>query len=182
MEDLLNNNPIVLEESQLPQRSTTVEKYSSDIDSLRRFTASHCDEDLVDDDDTFEPIDNQEVFDLIKHVHDPEHPLTLAQLAVVSLDRISINDTGKTDTIAGVHIEITPTITHCSLATLIGLGLRVRLDRSLSPRFRTKITVTPGSHQSESQVNKQLNDKERVAAACENSQLLKVVEDMLAHC
>ena len=37
-----------------------------------------------------------------------------------------------------------------------------------------------GSHQSEEAVNKQLNDKERVAAALENSQLLSVVNQCLS--
>ena len=30
-------------------------------------------------------IDAEEVFDLIRHVNDPEHPLTLEQLKVVSV-------------------------------------------------------------------------------------------------
>jgi hypothetical protein len=83
---------------------------------------------------------------------------------------------------AHVLVEITPTITHCSLATLIGLGIRVRLDRCLPPRFRITINVRKGTHQSENQVNKQLNDKERVAAACENEQLLAVISNMLSSC
>ena len=35
--------------------------------------------------------------------------------------------------------------------------------------------ITPGTHSSEDAVNKQLNDKERVAAALENGHLLDVV-------
>lgn len=42
------------------------------------------------------------------------------------------------------------------------------------------IKVQEGSHASENQVNKQLNDKERVAAALENSHLLDVVNKCLA--
>ena len=84
--------------------------------------------------------------------------------------------------ISEVLIKITPTITHCSLATLIGLGIRVRLDRSLPSRYRIKILIKEGTHQLENQVNKQLNDKERVAAACENDQLLNVILQMLSTC
>jgi hypothetical protein len=40
--------------------------------------------------------------------------------------------------------------------------------------------VTPGSHSSEAAVNKQLNDKERVAAALENPNLLDMVDRCLA--
>jgi hypothetical protein len=43
------------------------------------------------------------------------------------------------------------------------------------------VFVTPGSHASEDAVNKQLNDKERVAAALENGQLLEVVNSCVAN-
>lgn len=179
MSELINSNPVVLDEAALPRRAADSHT-ESDLAGLRRFALGGGDVDLVDD-DTVEEVDAQEIFDLIANVQDPEHPLTLGQLNVVGLDRVRVSDSDPA-AIAHVAVEITPTITHCSLATLIGLGLKVRLDRSLSPRFRTKLTVTPGSHQSEKQVNKQLNDKERVAAATDNAQLLKVVEEMLVNC
>lgn len=130
----------------------------------------------------YDPIDSQEIYDLISTINDPEHPLTLGQLAVVNLPHIYVTDTGNPEDMAEVFVEITPTITHCSLATLIGLGIRVRLERALPPRFRIVIKVRSGTHQSEKQVNKQLNDKERVAAACENEQLLGVISNMLSNC
>ena len=73
-------------------------------------------------------------------------------------------------------VEFTPTIPHCSMATLIGLCIRVKLLRCLPPRFKTNVRIYPGSHASEKDINKQLNDKERVAAALENDQLMSVVE------
>lgn len=47
----------------------------------------------------------------------------------------------------------------------------MQLLRTLPPRFKVDIFVSPGSHASELAVNKQLNDKERVAAALENTNL-----------
>ena len=44
----------------------------------------------------------------------------------------------------------------------------------------TCVQITEGGHASEDQVNKQLNDKERVAAALENSHLFKMVEQCLS--
>ena len=44
------------------------------------------------------------------------------------------------------------------------------------------IFVTPGAHSTEAAVNKQLNDKERVAAALENPSLLDMVNKSLASC
>lgn len=66
-----------------------------------------------------------------------------------------------------------------SMATLIGLCIRVKLLRSLPQRFKVRVEVTPGTHASEAAVNKQLNDKERVAAALENAHLLGVVNKCL---
>ncbi|KAJ3156692.1 Mitotic spindle-associated MMXD complex subunit MIP18 [Geranomyces michiganensis] len=109
-----------------------------------------------DDENIADPFDAEEIFDLIRHINDPEHPLTLEQL------------------------NFTPTIPHCSMATLIGLCIRVRLLRLLPDRFKVDIKVSDGSHQSEHAVNKQLNDKERVAAALGNSHLLEVVNQCLA--
>lgn len=147
---------------------------------------SSMEEELIDETDDQEEedvIDAQEIFDLISTISDPEHPLTLAQLAVVNLVDIKVtHGANKHTDISEILIKITPTITHCSLATLIGLGIRVRLERCLPPRFRIIILIKEGTHQSENQVNKQLNDKERVAAACENDQLLSVILQMLSTC
>lgn len=67
----------------------------------------------------------------IRHINDPEHPLTLEQLKVTQLELVSVNDAEST-----VDIRFTPTIPHCSMATLIGLCIRVKLLRSLPPRFK----------------------------------------------
>lgn len=67
------------------------------------------------------------------------------------------------------------------MATLIGLCIRVKLLRALPPRFKVTVRVTPGTHASEDAVNKQLNDKERVAAALENGHLLDVVNKCVAN-
>lgn len=107
---------------------------------------------------------------MIRHLNDPEHPLTLEQLNVAQLSLVEVNDEANT-----VDVHFTPTIPHCSMATLIGLSIRVKLLRALPPRFKVTVKITPGTHNSEEAVNKQLNDKERVAAALENGSLLDVV-------
>jgi hypothetical protein len=61
------------------------------------------------------------------------------------------------------------------MATLIGLCLKVKLLRSLPSRFDVTVRIQPGTHASERAINKQLADKERVAAALENTHLLGVV-------
>ena len=134
------------------------------------------------DQDEHEPIDAQEIFDLISTISDPEHPLSLGSLAVVSLPDISIVAAPAPSALSTVTVLITPTITHCSLATVIGLGVRVRLEQALPPRFRLDVRIKPGSHSTADQVTKQLNDKERVAAALENGTLMGVLHKMLEPC
>lgn len=73
----------------------------------------------------------------------------------------------------------TPTIPHCSMATLIGLSIRVQLLRTLPARFKVNIEVSPGTHASEAAINKQLADKERVAAALENNNLIQVINQCI---
>ena len=151
MSALLNANPVIFDVS-----ST---KLSVDCGLLSNI-----------DEDEREYITREEVFEHIRHLNDPEHPLTLEQLNVVSVENISVMDPGN-----AIVVQFTPTIPHCSMATLIGLCIRVKLIRSLPSRFKVTVMISPGAHQSEAAVNKQLADKERVAAALENSHLLEVV-------
>uniref|UniRef100_A0A915I170 MIP18 family-like domain-containing protein n=1 Tax=Romanomermis culicivorax TaxID=13658 RepID=A0A915I170_ROMCU len=134
----------------------------------RQVTSTELDPNIHDE------IDGREIFDLIRDINDPEHPLTLEELNVIEEDKCQVNNKGNT-----VLVQFTPTIPHCSMATLIGLSIRVKLLRLLPTRFKVDIKVTPGSHQSEEAINKQLGDKERVAAALENSHLLEVVNQCL---
>ena len=129
---------------------------------------------LDDDEGESDAFDAGEVFEILRRLRDPEHPLTLEQLNVVSRELIEVDDARNR-----VVIQFTPTVPHCSMATLIGLCIRVKLLRSLPTRFKVDIQVTPGTHASEAAVNKQLNDKERVAAALENDNLLRTVNQCL---
>ena len=78
-----------------------------------------------------------------------------------------------------IRVQFTPTVPHCSLATLIGLCLRVKLERTLQRSFKLDIFVNEGTHSIEGDVNKQINDKERVAAAMENLNLREMVEECI---
>ncbi|CAO2173119.1 unnamed protein product, partial [Urochloa humidicola] len=77
------------------------------------------------------------------------------------------------------RITFTPTVQHCSMATVIGLCLRLKLMQNFPPHFKVDIKVAPGSLANEESVNKQLNDKERVAAALENPNLRQLVDECL---
>lgn len=125
--------------------------------------------------------------DLISTISDPEHPVSLGQLSVINLPDIRITPSPalgppSASTIVTVAVDVTPTITHCSLATVIGLGVRVRLERALPPNYRVVVRCKENSHSQDDQVNKQLADKERVAAALENDTLRGVLDKMLETC
>ncbi|KAI1114973.1 FAM96B protein [Nemania sp. NC0429] len=199
-----NANPTILNVSELPTRQgkKRAAAPSKDADAgleldfvLRRpeyLSPPFCDlswtsDDTESDDDfTIEPIDEQEIYDLISTISDPEHPLSLGQLAVVNLPDIHITPSPSAaadpDTLTRVLVKITPTITHCSLATVIGLGIRVRLEQALPPNYRVDVMIKEGTHSQDDQVNKQLADKERVAAALENATLKGVLDKMLETC
>ncbi|TRY98839.1 hypothetical protein DNTS_027855 [Danionella cerebrum] len=95
-----------------------------------------------------------EVYDVIRTIRDPEKPNTLEELDVVCEDCVEVTEIGEEEYL--IVIRFSPTVPHCSLATLIGQASEV-------PAFQT-------------QVNKQINDKERVAAAMENPNLREIVE------
>lgn len=122
-----------------------------------------------------EPVDSREIFDLIRDIRDPEHPLTLEELNVVCEEDIEVNNDKSV-----VLVKFTPTINHCSLATLIGLSIQVKLLRCLPSRFKIDVRIAEGTHATEESVNKQLADKERVAAALENPNLLEAVNQCIA--
>ncbi|WZZ06412.1 hypothetical protein YC2023_092333 [Brassica napus] len=152
---LINENPIVYE---IKERRD-VRAYSSNTDEL-----------------SVDAIDQLEVFaHHIRDIKDPEHPYSLEQLKVLTEDSVEVDDTKSR-----VRVTFTPTVEHCSMATIIGLCVRVKLMRSLPSRYKIDIRVAPGTHATEAAVNKQLNDKERVAAALENPNLVEMVDECLS--
>jgi len=129
------------------------------------------------DDDTEDPLDAREIFDYIRDINDPEHPYTLEQLNVVDEDLITVDLSNEDMPV--VDVSFTPTIPHCSLAALIGLTIVIKLHRSLAQNVKTRVHVTPGSHSTEETINRQLADKERVAAAFENPGIMEMVNRCL---
>jgi metal-sulfur cluster biosynthetic enzyme len=123
------------------------------------------------------------IFDLIRTIKDPEKEESLEELNVVQEQLVSVVPFGhsfsETDKLIA-KIEFVPTVPHCSLATLIGLCLTTKLNRELpGGRFKIESKVKHNTHSTAAEITKQINDKERVAAALENPNLLKVVEECI---
>jgi len=145
------------------------EVYSAKIDLLseeelaKRQRQEH-DNEVADD------IDELEVFDMIRNIEDPEHPLSLEQLRVVSLEQVKVNNQKRE-----VEVSFTPTIPHCSSASIIGLMIRTKLGRGLPENYKIAVSITKGTHNSDTEISKQLADKERVSAALENKNISKQI-------
>ncbi|CAL9220150.1 unnamed protein product [Arabidopsis halleri] len=112
---------------------------------------------------------------LLFYIRDPEHPkLSLEDLNVLTEESVEVDDDKSY-----VRITFTPTLPHCHLPTPIGLCLIAKLVQSLPARFKVDVRVAPGSHDKEKTVNKQLGDKERVAAGLENPDLVALLNTMM---
>lgn len=116
------------------------------------------------------------VYDLIRGIIDPEKPETLEELNVVSEEDIFVCRLDKDYLIKVVFV---PTVPHCSLASLIGLSIRTKLETSIPDKFKLDIFIKEGTHETADDINKQINDKERIAAAMENPNLQRIVNQCL---
>lgn len=87
--------------------------------------------------------------DIIKNIRDPEKPSTLEDLHVVSEDDIFIVHDLCCCESTKVRVDFNPTVPHCSLATLIGLCIRVKLQRCLPNKIKLDIFIKKGTHDTE---------------------------------
>uniref|UniRef100_A0A672YK67 Cytosolic iron-sulfur assembly component 2A n=1 Tax=Sphaeramia orbicularis TaxID=375764 RepID=A0A672YK67_9TELE len=71
-----------------------------------------------------------------RSIRDPEKPNTLEEL-----------DLGEDEYL--IIIKFSPTVPHCSLATLIGLCLQVKLQRCLPFKHKLEIYISEGTHSTE---------------------------------
>lgn len=118
------------------------------------------------------------IYDLLRTIKDPEKPQTLEELNVVSEDMIFVKKV-TAGQVPVVRIEFNPTVPHCSLATLIGLTIRIKIQRYFPQTLKLDIFIKKGAHSTEEEINKQINDRERVSAACDNENLRKLLENCI---
>lgn len=51
--------------------------------------------------------------------------------------------------ISVIQVEFNPTVPHCNLATIIGLCIRIKLERALVDPFKLDIYIKEGTHSTE---------------------------------
>jgi len=121
-----------------------------------------------------------EIYDFIRTIRDPERPESLEDLDVVKEEYVHVKEIDED--YYDVVIYYKPTVEHCHLATLIGLFIREKIRREIPPeyfRYKLKILAIPGSLQNEEDANRQVNDKERVAAALEKDSMMRLVDQCI---
>ena len=126
------------------------------------------------DDNIEDPIDKYEIYNLIKNIKDPEHPLTLEEINVLNEDDIEIDNNKKY-----IKIYYTPTIPNCSLSSLIGLSIKAKLINNVDKRYKIDVLIKPGTQDLECDINKQLCDKERVLSAIESDNMNKLLSKII---
>ncbi|KAK3098453.1 hypothetical protein FSP39_019596 [Pinctada imbricata] len=114
------------------------------------------------------------ITNLIRGIIDPEKPQTLEDLNVVSEENVHVSRIGEEEYL--VKVVFVPTVPHCSLASLIGLCMRSKLEKCMPEKFKLDIFIKEGTHSTAEEINKQINDKERVAAAMENPNLQRIID------
>ncbi|XP_075098168.1 protein AE7-like 1 isoform X2 [Nicotiana tabacum] len=92
-------------------------------------------------------VDALDIYDFVRDIRDPEHPYSLEQLSVLSEESITVDEK-----LGRILITFTPTIQHCSMATVIGLCLREKLKNCFSPHFKGLLETTSLSSQGRGKV------------------------------
>ncbi|EPR79143.1 hypothetical protein SLOPH_1651 [Spraguea lophii 42_110] len=146
--------------------------------NLERFKLDLKDNVLLD-------VNKHAIYELIRDIKDPEHPLSLESLDVVDLELIQIlevenNIQGRNigKKIKQIVVEFVPTIPHCSMASVIGLSIKYQLLKYIKG-YWIVVNIKKDTHSNYNQLNKQLNDKDRVNAALENDTLIEMLESSI---
>lgn len=86
--------------------------------------------------------------DFLRTIRDPEKPNTLEDLKVIYEEGIFVKEP-TADKVPVLRVEYNPTVPHCSLATLIGLCIRIKIQRSLHHPVKLDIYIKKGAHTTE---------------------------------
>lgn len=128
-----------------------------------------------------EEITKESVFEILRGIKDPEHPYTLEQLNIITVDEIEISQLkDKTALCSGgqpirsVTVTFTPTIPHCSMAGIIGLCITYQLYKFIDNHM-ISVQIKENTHSTYQALNKQFSDRDRVLAAFENESLMEVI-------
>ncbi len=132
-------------------------------------------------------INSELIYEFIKGIRDPEKDRNLEELGIVEEDLIEVHLKSSYQLI---KVSWRPTSPNCSLASFIGLSIRKKIEEELKLfmnnlkrkiNYKVEILVVKGSHLTEEEINKQLNDKERYLAALENPDIINLIDKLISY-
>jgi len=98
---------------------------------------------------------SSEVFEALKPVMDPEHPVSITDPSMAIVREEYIRVTGNL-----IRVLFKPTVVHCPMGALIGILIRHRLEQ-VFPDADVTVSLVSGSHTMEADVNAMIGDDER---------------------
>jgi metal-sulfur cluster biosynthetic enzyme len=101
-------------------------------------------------------LDKKQVLKALESVYDPEHPISVLDLKIVTSDDIKILP-------SGVRVEFSPTTPFCPMGGAIGVVIKYALEKELGAPVDVK--VKPGTHVQEKALNETLSDPTKYEAA-----------------
>jgi metal-sulfur cluster biosynthetic enzyme len=132
-------------------------------------------------------IKSELIYEFIKGIRDPEKDRNLEELGIVEEDSIEVH---LKNSYQLIKVSWRPTSPNCSLASIIGLSIRKKIEEELKLfmnnlkrkiNYKVEILVVKGSHLTEEEINKQLNDKERYLAALENPDIINLIDKLISY-
>ena len=85
--------------------------------------------------------------DFLRSIKDPEKPNSLGDLNVITEESVQVQPFGTDGYL--VRIDFNPTVPHCSLASLIGLCLRGKIQKNMVEKIKFDIVIAEGKHSTE---------------------------------
>ena len=98
---------------------------------------------------------SSDVFEALKPVMDPEHPVSITDPSMAIVREEYIRVTGNL-----IRVLFKPTVVYCPMGALIGILIRHRLEQVFS-EADVSVSLVPGSHTMETDVNAMIGDDER---------------------
>ncbi len=115
-------------------------------------------------------LDKKDVLKALQKVYDPEHPISVLDLKIVSEDDIRMLP-GR------IELEFSPTTPFCPMGGAIGVVIKYALEKQLGVPVDVK--VKPGTHVQEKTLNETLSDPAKYEAARKRFEELGIMDQCI---
>jgi len=91
-----------------------------------------------------------EVYNVLKKVKDPEHPIPITEMGIVLPEDITVTEDE-------IKVVFRPTSPFCPMGAVIGFVIKYALNENF-PRYKVTVRVKEGTHINEYGINKALEN------------------------